>query len=55
MCNDIKTDNRIGDEGCRMISEALKENSSLTYLSLDSQEKEDKRMKRGEMRYIIDE
>ena len=35
----IGTDNQIGEEGTRMMSEALKSNSSLTKLNLDSNEK----------------
>ena len=34
------TENWIGDEGARMISEALKCNSTLTQLNLDGDEKE---------------
>ena len=33
--------NKIGDEGARMISEGLKSNSTLTYLNLYSDEKEE--------------
>ena len=38
--NPIKqwTDNNIGDEGARMISESLKTNTTLTYLDLCSDE-----------------
>ena len=41
------TDNKIGDEGARMISEALKCNSTLTILDLYSDEKNDKEKKRN--------
>ena len=36
----IWTDNNIGDEGARMISEALKTNTTLTTLGLGSDENE---------------
>ena len=39
MINEIWTDNEIGDEGARMISEGLKINSTLTKLNLESDEK----------------
>ena len=46
MINVIWTDNSIGNEGTRMISEALKCNSTLTKLDLYSDENNDKeRMK----------
>ena len=38
--NDIWTDNDIGVEGARMISEGLKCNSTLTELNMESDEKE---------------
>ena len=42
MINEIWTDNNIGDEGARMISEGLKCNSTLTTLYLGGDEKNDK-------------
>ena len=39
MINEIWTANNIGDEGARMISEALKINSTLTKLNLRCDEK----------------
>ena len=39
--NKVWADNNIGDEGARMISEALKCNSTLTKLWLGSDEKND--------------
>ena len=37
--NEIWTDNNIGDEGARMISESLKTNSTLTELNLGGDDK----------------
>jgi len=42
----IWTDNKIGDEGARMISEGLKRNSTLTILNLAGDEKNDKEEKK---------
>ena len=44
-----KADNRIGDEGARMISEVLKSNSTLTKLNLysEGEYKEWKKIKRA--------
>ena len=39
MINELWTDNRIGAEGARMISEGLKINSTLTELNLYGDEK----------------
>ena len=44
--NIIWTGNNIGDEGARMISEALKCNSSLTELNLNGDEKNGKKRKK---------
>ena len=38
MINEVWTANKIGDEGARMISEALKNNSTLTTLWLGGDE-----------------
>ena len=46
MKNDIneKIENNIGAEGAKMISEALKKNSTLTELNLYSDEKEERKI-----------
>ena len=43
------TDNRIGDEGAKSMSEALKTNTTLTSLDLGREEEERKREKREMM------
>ena len=42
----MKTDNRIGDEGAKMISEGMKSNSTLTSLNLGCEEEKQKRRKK---------
>ena len=44
--NEVWTGNDIGAEGARMISEALKSNSTLTELDLRGDEKNDKERKK---------
>jgi len=41
------TDNHIGNQGCKMICEALKSNSALTELDLSCNEKQKKESKGG--------
>ena len=43
-CNSLSEGNNIGAEGARMISEALKNNSTLTKLDLYGDEKDERKL-----------